>query len=39
MRAKVESIGASVLPLATHQAAPRQMRRPPSVTMNAGTPR
>ena len=39
MSLKVESSGATVCPLVTHQAAPRQTKRPPSVTMKAGTPR
>ena len=36
---KVASSGATVWPLVTHQAAPRQTSRPPSVTMKAGTSR
>ena len=33
------SSGATVCPLVTHQAAPRQTKSPPSVTMNDGMPR
>ena len=36
---KLVSSGAIVRPCATHQAEPRQTRRPPSVTMNEGTSR
>ena len=35
----VASIGATVWPLVTHQAAPRHTRRPPSVTMKDGIAR
>ena len=34
--AKVGSSGATVWPVVIHQAAPRQTRRPPRVTMKAG---
>jgi hypothetical protein len=34
---KVASSGAIVWPDVTHQAAPRQISNPPSVTMKAGT--
>ena len=37
--AKFVSIGASVRPLATHHAAPRQTRSAPRVTMKAGMPK
>ena len=33
------SIGATVWPVVTHQAAPRQTSRPPSVTMKDGIAR
>ena len=33
------SSGATVWPVVTHQAAPRQISRPPSVTMKEETPR
>ena len=38
MSLNVGSIGATVWPEVTHQAAPRHTSSPPSVTMNAGTP-
>ena len=38
-RRKVASIGATVCPLVTHQAAPRQISSPPSVTMKEGIDR
>ena len=37
IRRKVASMGATVRPLVTNQAAPRQTSRPPSVTMKDGT--